>query len=46
MFADDALIYITGKTPEECVCNLTIELREVDLYLKMNRLKLNTKKED
>lgn len=44
MFADDTLIYITGKDPDECVRNLNQELKEVEKYLKMNKLKLNTNK--
>lgn len=44
MFADDALIYISGKNTDECIHILNVELKEVEKYLKMNKLKLNTNK--
>lgn len=44
MFADDALIYVSGKNPSECIRVLNEEMEKVDIYLKMNKLKLNTNK--
>lgn len=44
MFADDALVYISGKNPDECVRNLNDELKKIERYLKMNKLKINANK--
>ncbi|XP_075158150.1 uncharacterized protein LOC142231427 [Haematobia irritans] len=44
LFADDALLYITGKNTNECISKLNEDLRAVEKYLKMNKLKLNINK--
>lgn len=44
LFADDALIFVTGSSGDECIDQLNTDLENVANYLKMNKLKLNTSK--
>lgn len=44
LFADDTLIYLIGDNYEELMNILNDELNNVSRWLKINKLKLNTKK--
>jgi len=44
LFADDTLLFVTGETAEECVRKMDSDLIKVQMYLEMNKLKLNATK--
>lgn len=44
LYADDTLIFTEGDTNEECTDNLTHDVKKINDWLKMNKLKLNEKK--
>ena len=44
MFADDTLIYVSGNTAGECINQLNADLKNLEVYFKMNKLKLNVNK--
>lgn len=44
MFADDTLIYVSGRNQNECTNQITNELNKLSVWLKMNKLKLNASK--
>lgn len=44
MFADDTLIFISGKKISECVSKLNYDLKLISNWLKVNKLKLNPSK--
>lgn len=44
LFADDALLYINGKTIEECRDLISKDLENLSKWLCMNKLKLNVNK--
>lgn len=43
-FADDTLLYTSGKSSQECIARLNYNLKVVFNYVNMNKLKLNVKK--
>ncbi|XP_055850307.1 uncharacterized protein LOC129914885 [Episyrphus balteatus] len=44
LFADDSLIYICGKNSEDMCEKLNDDLKRIDVWLKMNKLKVNVTK--
>lgn len=44
LFADDTLIYISGKNVQECVSKLNEDLSRINAWLNVNKLKLNVDK--
>ena len=44
LFADDALIFISGKNAEDCTKHLQEDLKRISEWLKANKLKLNVAK--
>ncbi|XP_055842692.1 uncharacterized protein LOC129909640 [Episyrphus balteatus] len=44
LFADDSLIYICGKNGEDMCEKLNDDLKRIDVWLKMNKLKVNVTK--
>lgn len=44
LFADDGLLYGIGDTVEECVAKVNSDLKNIDEWLKMNKMKLNIDK--
>lgn len=44
LYADDTLIYNEANTEEECLENLQKDIKNVNIWLKMNKLKLNENK--
>lgn len=44
LFADDSLIYICGKNSEDMCAKLNEDLKRLDIWLKMNKLKVNVNK--
>lgn len=44
LFADDGLIYTSGKNAEECINRINQDLDKINTWLRMNRLVLNVTK--
>ena len=44
MFADDALLFISGKCMRECTEKINMDLQSISEWLVINKLKLNIKK--
>ena len=44
LFADDALLYVSGDSMLECINKINNDLNELSLWFKMNKLKLNIDK--
>ena len=44
MYADDTLIYTIANSDEECRENIKYDMKKIDEWLKMNKLKLNENK--
>ena len=44
LYADDALIYTIANSDEECRENIKHDMKKIDEWLKINKLKLNENK--